>query len=112
MLFWAGLALRWWAVLTLGRYFQLTVVVQRDQPVVERGPYRLLRHPGYTGALLFMLGIGFAFDNVLSVLACLFVPLLGVLSRIHVEEELLGRELGEPYRDYSRRTRRLIPGVW
>ena len=112
VLFWTGAALRWWAVLTLGRYFQLTVVVQRDQPVIERGPYRILRHPGYTGALLFMLGLGFGFDNLLSVLACLLIPPIGVLPRIRVEEETLGRELGEPYRAYSRRTRRLIPGVW
>jgi protein-S-isoprenylcysteine O-methyltransferase Ste14 len=111
-LFWLGVALRWWGILTLGRYFQLTVVVQKDQPVVEAGPYRLLRHPGYAGALLLMLGIGLTFDNLLSLVACTVLPSLAVLRRIRVEEETLSRELGEPYRDYARHTSRLIPGVW
>jgi len=53
-----------------------------------------------------------AFDNALSVAAFLVLPGLGFLRRIRVEESLLGAELGEPYRAYARRTRRLIPGVW
>jgi protein-S-isoprenylcysteine O-methyltransferase Ste14 len=110
--FWAGAALRWWAIATLGRFFQLTVVVQEGQSVVDRGPYKVLRHPSYTGALLIFLGIGFACDNALSVLACLVLPGVAFLRRIHVEEAVLTRELGEPYRAYARRTRRLIPGVW
>ena len=110
--FWAGAALRWWAILTLGRFFRLTVVVQEGQPVIDRGPYAVLRHPSYAGALLIYLGAGIACDNVLSVLVCLLLPGLAFLRRINVEEALLARELGEPYRAYARRTRRLIPGVW
>ena len=112
VVFWSGAALRWWSVATLGRFFQLTVVVQEGQTVVDRGPYRLLRHPSYTGALVILLGVGIACDNALSVAACVVLPALGFLRRISVEEELLARELGEPYRAYARRTRRLIPGVW
>jgi protein-S-isoprenylcysteine O-methyltransferase Ste14 len=112
VLFWCGVALRWWGVLTLGRYFQLTVVVQEGQQVIQTGPYRYLRHPGYAGALLLMLGIGLAFDNLLSVVACIVLPLLGALRRIKVEEDTLSRELGETYRTYAQRTSRLIPGVW
>jgi protein-S-isoprenylcysteine O-methyltransferase Ste14 len=110
--FCAGAALRWWAILTLGRFFVLTVVVQEGQTVVDRGPYRVLRHPSYTGALLIYLGVGLACDNALSVAACVLAPSMAFLRRIGVEEDVLARELGEPYRAYMRRTRRLIPGVW
>jgi protein-S-isoprenylcysteine O-methyltransferase len=47
-----GLALRTWAVATLGRFFTLPVAVSRGQPVIDRGPYRLIRHPSYLGALV------------------------------------------------------------
>jgi protein-S-isoprenylcysteine O-methyltransferase Ste14 len=112
VLFWTGVAIRWWAVLTLGRFFKLTVVVEEGQRVIRSGPYRYVRHPAYLGAMLLVLGIGVAFDNVLSILACLVFPLLGVLRRIKVEEDALCRSLGPSYRDYAARTPRLIPGLW
>src|SRR5438067_2251817 len=112
VLIWAGLALRWWAVLELGRFFQLTVVVQEDHRVVESGPYRVVRHPSYSGLLLIFVGVGFTLGNWLSVASCLVLPLLGLLVRIRAEETVLNRELGEPYRAYSARTRRLVPRVW
>ena len=49
---WAGIGLRLWAFRTLGRYFTFRVMTSHDQPVVTNGPYRLLRHPSYAGALL------------------------------------------------------------
>jgi len=112
LLFWSGALLRWWAIHTLGRFFQLTVVVQADQPVIEDGPYRHVRHPSYTGAMLMFLGAGVALDNWLSLAGILLLPALGFVRRIHSEDEVLCAQLGEPYRDYARRTRRLIPGVW
>ena len=112
VLIWTGAALRWWAVLELGRFFQLTVVVQDDHRVVDTGPYRVVRHPSYSGLLLVFVGIGFTFGNWLSVASCLVLPLLGLLPRIRVEEAILSRRLGEPYRAYSARTQRLVPHVW
>ncbi len=112
VLFWAGTALRWWAVATLGRFFKLAVVVEPRQPVIDSGPYRWVRHPAYAGSMLHLIGIGIAFDNVLSIVACLTIPMLGVLRRIKVEEDELRRSLGRRYRDYAARRPRLIPGVW
>jgi protein-S-isoprenylcysteine O-methyltransferase Ste14 len=112
VLFWTGVAIRWWAVLTLGRFFKLTVVVEEGHHVIRSGPYRYVRHPAYLGSMLLVLGIGVAFDNVLSILACLVFPLLGVLRRIKVEEDALRRSLGPSYRDYAARTPRFIPGLW
>ena len=107
-----GIWLRAAAVVTLGRYFTYAVKVADDQPVIESGPYRLIRHPAYTGLLMASLGVGVALDNWLSIAACLLPPLVGFTLRLLHEERVLAEELGEPYRDYMRRTRRLVPGVW
>jgi protein-S-isoprenylcysteine O-methyltransferase Ste14 len=110
--FCGGIALRVWAVRTLGRFFRYTIVVDEDHRVIDDGPYRLIRHPSYSGLLLAALGAGIALGNWLSVAACLVPPLVGFSVRLLHEERVLAVELGEPYRSYMRRTRRLIPGVW
>ena len=97
---------------TLGRFFRYTVVVDADHRVVEDGPYRRLRHPSYTGLLMAALGVGIALANWLAIAACLVPALIGFSLRLLHEERVLAAELGEPYRAYMRRTRRLIPGVW
>ena len=109
---WAGFALRVWAVRTLGRFFRVEVTVDTDQTVVDTGPYARMRHPSYTGLLVFYLGLGIALDSYLSVAAAVLLPLAAVVNRIAHEERMLRRELGEAYQVYSSRTRRLIPGVW
>ena len=75
-------------------------------------PYRRLRHPSYTGLLMAALGVGIALANWLAIAACLAPALIGFSLRLLHEERVLAAELGEPYRAYMRRTRRLIPGVW
>lgn len=111
-LLWLGIALRVWSVLTLGRFFKMTVVVQDDHRVVERGPYRLLRHPSYTGALMIATGIGLAEGDWVSVAIMVIGVLVPLLIRIRVEERTLLAELGEDYADYAQRTARLVPGVF
>ncbi len=108
----SGLALRGWAVRELGRFFKFTVVVQAGHRVVDTGPYRLIRHPSYAGLLMAALGLGIALGTWLSIPSCLVPPLVGFGLRLAHEERVLARELGEPYRSYMRRTRRLVPGVW
>ena len=108
----AGVALRTWAIVTLGPLFKFVVVIQDGHRVVASGPYRLLRHPSYTGGLVAFLGAGIALDSWLSILALVLIPLLAVLVRIHVEEAELATALGQEYRAYADRTRRLVPGFW
>jgi protein-S-isoprenylcysteine O-methyltransferase len=111
-LFAAGLALRWTAVICLGRFFTVDVAVASDHRVIDTGPYRWLRHPSYTGLLLEFLGLGFCLGNWASV-GLLSVPIaLALGRRIQVEEEALTGALGEAYRDYCRKTKRLIPLVY
>jgi protein-S-isoprenylcysteine O-methyltransferase Ste14 len=112
LLFIVGLALRFWAILTLGRFFKITVSIQEGHRVIRSGPYRLLRHPSYAGILLALLGLGLALETWLGLLAIIVLPLIGVLIRIRVEESVLIDALGQDYVSYAAETRRLIPGVW
>lgn len=106
----AGIAFRWYAIARLGRFFETRVTVKADQVVVDTGPYRLVRHPSYTGALLTLFGVLLSATNWLS-LACFLLALPGFAYRIAVEENALANGIGQPYRDYMRRTKRLIPYV-
>jgi protein-S-isoprenylcysteine O-methyltransferase Ste14 len=107
-----GTTLRYWSVLTLGRFFTVTVDVGEGHRVVDTGPYALLRHPSYTGMLVVYLGIGIALDSWLSVVAAVVPATLAVLNRIRHEESVLVTQLGRDYEHYQRRTKRLVPGLW
>ena len=112
VIIWAGLAVRIWAVGTLGRAFRTTVEVGQGQAVVTRGPYRWVRHPSYTGLLLIAAGFGLAFSTWPGLILCIVLPAAALRYRIKVEEAELTRVLGEPYRTYQQQTRRLLPGLW
>jgi protein-S-isoprenylcysteine O-methyltransferase Ste14 len=109
----AGLALRTWAIATLGGWFTLRVGVTPAQRLVRAGPYRLIRHPGYAGAFL-------AFVASAILLRAWVAAALGAVAlyaafrrRIHHEERLLAGEL-PGYRAYMARTGALLPrlGPW
>jgi protein-S-isoprenylcysteine O-methyltransferase Ste14 len=109
---WVGIGFRLWSIHTLGRFFRGVVHVQADHQVIQHGPYRLLRHPSYAGALLAVIGFSVLFGNVASMVLFIGSALIGILYRIRVEERVLCEELGDSYRSYAARTRRLIPGMW
>jgi protein-S-isoprenylcysteine O-methyltransferase Ste14 len=105
-----GIAVRQYAVASLGRYFTTHVMTSPDQKVVETGPYHYIRHPSYTGLLLTVLGVLLTLGNWIS-LACFVIALPGFAYRMKVEEGALSEALGEAYRDYMRRTKRLVPYI-
>jgi len=108
----SGLLLRWWSIWTLGRFFTVQVAIASDHKLIEQGPYRLLRHPSYTGSLMMFVGFALCVGNWMTLVAML-VPVFSVFAwRIHVEEAALGENFGDAWRDYARRTWRLIPLVY
>jgi protein-S-isoprenylcysteine O-methyltransferase Ste14 len=111
-LMWLGIGIRVWAISMLGRYFRGVVSLEPGQPVVESGPYRLVRHPSYAGGWLGLVGYALTRGDLLAVLVLAVLAAVGILQRIRVEEKVLAEGLGEPYRDYMRRTNRLVPGVY
>ena len=111
-LFIAGLAWRWYSIFYLGRFFTVNVAIASDHRLIDTGPYRHIRHPSYTGALLAFLGLSLCLYNWASVLVVMTGTLVAFGYRIRVEEAALAQGLGEDYRGYMRRTRRLLPGVY
>lgn len=101
-----------WARGTLGHFYSGHVSVIEGQRLVQDGPYRLIRHPAYTGYLLLALGVALGYSSAIGLLAILGLLLPSLLYRINVEEKLLSEHFGEAHRRYADRTRRLLPGIW
>ena len=106
-----GIAFRWWAVVTLGKFFTVDVATHADHALVDTGPFRLVRHPSYTGLLLAFLGFGISLGNALSLVVLMGPIVLAFAYRMRVEEAALREVLGAPYDAYCARTKRLIPGI-
>jgi len=112
LLFVVGLILRWWAIVTLGRFFTVDVTIEKDHELVERGPFRILRHPSYSGVLLAFLGFALSLRNWAALVVVLLPILVAFIYRMNVEERALSRALGSSYTEYMRRTKRLVPFVY
>jgi protein-S-isoprenylcysteine O-methyltransferase Ste14 len=110
-LFAFGLALRWWAIIYLGRFFTVNVTIASDHRVVDSGPYRHIRHPSYTGNLLAFLGLSLCLFNALSILIIMIPIFLAFQKRIRIEEAVLTAAV-PGYGNYAGRTKRLIPFVY
>jgi protein-S-isoprenylcysteine O-methyltransferase len=108
----AGVALRWYAIGHLGRFFTVNVAIASDHRLIDSGPYRWIRHPSYTGLLSIVLGLALTLHNWAALLVMLVPSLLIFLRRIRIEEQALIGAFGDDYRDYMRRTKRLIPALY
>ena len=118
MAFWAGVILlvagsllRRHCFRMLGPHFSAAVTTMPDQPIVERGAYRWVRHPSYTAGMMVLAGVGFALTNWVSVVLLILVPMALFAYRVVVEEQTLVASFGEPYRAYMRRTKRFVPFI-
>lgn len=105
----AGIAFRQWSILVLGQYFSTTVRIISDHRIVTNGPYRLVRHPSYTGSLLTLVGLGLSSRTWAGTLAIVALFGLAFNYRLSVEEAALKAEFGQEYIDYAKKTKRLIP---
>jgi protein-S-isoprenylcysteine O-methyltransferase len=112
VLMWAGMALRLWAVITLGRFFRTSVMVLDDHRLITTGPYRRLRNPSYTGALTTAAGVGAALGNWVSLALLLGSLIAGYAWRIRVEDAALRGRFGAEYEAYRRSRWALVPAVW
>jgi len=108
----AGIGLRAWSIVTLGRFFQYRIKVQPGHRVVTAGPYRYVRHPSYTGIAMVLAGIALASGDVWSLLAVAVLGGAGLAVRIRAEERQLTQALGAEYERFAAGRKRLVPGVW
>jgi len=116
--FWSGLALmiagatlRRMCFHALGESFTGEVRVRADQRVVTTGPYRWIRHPGYSAGILMSIGVAVTLGTWLGAVVGAACTVLGYAYRVSVEERALVATLGDSYRDYARKTKRFIPFV-
>lgn len=107
-----GLAIRWTAIATLGKGFSANVAIRTSQTLHRTGLFRFVRHPSYSGLLLIFLAIGVHTRNWWGLAIILIPTTAALLYRIHVEEAALVQAFGQQYRDYTRTTKRLIPGIY
>lgn len=108
----AGIAIRLWAIRTLGKFFTSEVIVQHDQKIIQTGPYRLVRHPSYLGAYTAIIGCSFLLQTTVGLIISAIMMLAAYLYRIHVEEQTLVDEFGADYLQYQEKTARLIPFLY
>ena len=112
LLIWAGILFRFWSIRTLGNLFSTRLVIQERHELITTGPYKYIRNPSYTGALITFMGFGLGTGNWLSAAVFLCAGLLAYARRIRTEESMLLEQFGVEFEEYKKRTWALIPFVW
>jgi len=107
-----GLTVRVTAIAMLGRAFSANVAMRAGQALRQTGLYAVVRHPSYLGLELILLACALHARTWACFAVVLVPPTLALLYRIHVEETALHLAFGDEYANYSRRTKRLIPGIY
>ena len=107
-----GLGLRYWARRILGRYFTIGVVRQEGHVVIQHGPYRFVRHPGYLAFIIFYLGLALLMGSWFGLFVLSLPTTVIFLWLSWVEDKRLAERLGDAYRDYSKDRWLLFPGLW
>lgn len=107
-----GLAVRITSIRILNQHFTYTVAKIENHELVERGLYKRIRHPGYLGQLIIFVGISTALSNWLSIVVMMVPVLAGYLYRMKIEEQFMANQIGEQYKEYQKRTKRLIPMIY
>jgi protein-S-isoprenylcysteine O-methyltransferase Ste14 len=108
----AGMLLVAWAM-GQNPHFEATVRIQTDQNhrVIESGPYRIVRHPGYVAGIVLFIGIALVLNSAWALVPA-FLLAANLVVRSWAEDRFLQENL-KGYREFTNRTRRrLIPGVW
>ena len=107
-----GFLLMAWALIALGRNYQLGGSSPRSEDrLVEASPYRLIRHPMYTSALSISLGLTFLVQSWVF-LGVFAIYLVLILLLVPLEEEGLRKAFGEAYASYRQKTRKLVPFIF
>jgi protein-S-isoprenylcysteine O-methyltransferase Ste14 len=104
-----GVGFALWAMVTLGRHYDLVLEVHEGHELVRRGPYGLVRHPLYSGLGLHFAGVCLATGNLLLIAGTLLVSYPAFYLRARAEEALLREQLGADYEKYAREVPMLVP---
>lgn len=100
------------AVRTLGKQWSLAARVVEDHQLIVAGPYRIVRHPIYSGMGGMLIATGVALSHPLAIIIALIVFAIGTFNRIRAEERLLTEQFGSAYAAYAAKVPALIPRPW
>jgi len=112
MLLISGMALRWYSIYYLGKQFTVNVAIIEGHRLVTSGPYRLIRHPSYTGLLMIFLGLGIHSNHIVGILVLTLPVIWAIHNRIGIEEAAMKAFFGIEYKLYREQTRKLIPYIY
>jgi protein-S-isoprenylcysteine O-methyltransferase Ste14 len=105
----AGFLFTWWARISLGSLWSGTVSRKADHRVIQSGPYRLVRHPIYTGLIVAAVASALLIGRPANLAGAALIA-FGFWLKASMEERFLSQELGaDAYADYRRRTPMLVP---
>lgn len=107
-----GIAIRWVAIIQLGKSFTVDVAITDITSLKTDGLYKIVRHPSYLGLLVIIIGFSITMNSLYSFLVLVIPVLIAVIYRINVEEKVLTGEFGDTYTKYKRSTKKIIPGIF
>lgn len=110
-LFLLGMMIRWTAILSLKKAFTVKIAIVRDHQLKTDGIYRYMRHPSYTGLIIYYTGLGISLDNLISILILIGITTGVIWMRIKLEEKVLIEHFGSEYLVYQKNTKALFPGI-
>ena len=111
MLF-GGSFIRVWSIYLLGRNFTATVKITKKHELISKGPYKIIRHPSYLGAMIAIVGCSLFLNNIISGFFSFAIMMGAYINRIKIEEKTLENYFGNSYKEYKRNTYRFLPYIW
>jgi protein-S-isoprenylcysteine O-methyltransferase Ste14 len=112
IILWSGVFLRNYSIKILGKHFTATVQLQKGHRLITNGPYGIIRHPSYLGALIALIGSAIFLNSLVGTITAVAAMMIAYLVRINAEEKMLVNSFGNRYREYQKNTKKLIPFIW
>lgn len=112
ILFFISCLIRWRGFAAIGKYFNPRIAVYEDHELISGGAYGAIRHPLYLGVFISLIAIAMILSSWGALLITLLATLPALVYRINLEEAFMVKHFGDQYREYMKRTRKLIPGLW
>jgi protein-S-isoprenylcysteine O-methyltransferase Ste14 len=107
-----GFAIRWTAVIQLGKMFTVDVAIADKHNLKTNGLYKIVRHPSYLGLILIIAGLAICINNIASAIIIIIPSFWAINHRIMIEEQALIAEFGEQYINYKKQVSKIIPGIF
>lgn len=107
-----GIIVRWISIIQLNKEFTVDVAISENHNLNTNGMYKHIRHPSYLGLLLICFGLSIAMNSITSLLVISIPVFIVVMYRIKIEEKILVIEFGETYKNYMKKTRKLVPKLF